>query len=71
MPDRRTDAPVSFGAPLDELLPRLHGGHGAEDVKLQVRRARAGQPERDPARGDECPVFMLNQSLFEGAKKER
>ena len=70
MPHRRTDAPASFGAPLDELLPRLHGGQGAEDVKLQVRRARAGQPERKPATDRECPVFMLNQSLFERAKKE-
>ena len=68
MPDRRTDAPASFGAPLDELLPRLEG---ETEVRLQVRRARTDRSERKPGRGDECPVFMLNQSLYEGAKKER
>ena len=66
MPDRRTDAPASFGAPLDELLPRLEG---ETEVKLQVRRARRDHADRKPVPNDECPVFLLNQSLYERAKK--
>ena len=70
MPNRRKGAPGSFGAPLDDLLPRLgdDAGHGWGEPRIKKERdAKAAAPDKAKA----CRVFLLNQSLYERAKKER
>ena len=71
MPNRRKGAPGSFGAPLDDLLPRLgdDAGHGwrGPRIKWKERDTKPAAPDKAEA----CRVFLLNQSLYERAKKER
>ena len=64
MPERRKGAPGSFGAPLDELLPKL----GSEQrqrpqVKVDIHRKPAQREQDGPSDG--CRIFLLNQSLYE------
>ena len=68
MPDRRTGAPGSFGAPLDELLPRLGSDHRRRlQIAVDIHRKRA-QAEPESGAG-EPQIFMLNQRLFERATR--
>lgn len=68
MPHRRKGAPGSFGAPLDELLPRLVSGQGAGKLKVDVHR-KPDDAENPVAAADRCRIFLLNQRLYERAKK--
>jgi hypothetical protein len=68
MPNRRKGAPGSFGAPLDQLLPRLSLGERHDRLKVDVHRKPEGAEAREqPA--DRCRIFLLNQRLYERAKK--
>ena len=71
MPDRRKGAPGSFGAPLDDLLPRLGDHAGREHDWTDVNDAGRKRKETAQAKADRCRNFLLNQSLYERAKKER
>jgi hypothetical protein len=67
MPNRRKGAPGSFGAPLDDLLPRLgdDAGHGWREPR--IKKGRDAKPTA-PDKAKACRVFLLNQSLYERAK---
>ncbi len=64
MPERRKGAPGSFGAPLDELLPKLGAEHRSRpQVKVDIHRKPAKREQEGPS--GECRIFLLNQSLYE------
>jgi hypothetical protein len=68
MPHSREGASGSFGAPLDELLPKLGGGAWG-DIHLKVdvhRKPKHSEPERS---ADRCRIFVLNQKLYEQATR--
>ena len=66
MPHRRKGAPGSFGAPLDELLPRLARPQ-SDTIKVDFHRKPS---ECEPANAaDECRIFLLNQALYERATR--
>ena len=68
MANGRKGAPGSFGAPLDELLPRLTAGQDEVRLKVDVhRKPDDAGGEVPPA--DRCRIFLLNQHLYEAAKK--
>ena len=60
----RKGGPGSFGAPLDELLPRLTAERDGVRLKVDVHRAPDATPQ-----ADRCRIFLLNQRLYERAKK--
>ena len=68
MAERRKGAPGSFGAPLDELLPRLVTGEDRHKLKVHVHR-KPSQIEEAQTPADRCRIFLLNQRLYERAKK--
>lgn len=68
MPDRRKGAPGSFGAPLDQLLPSLVGGEHRDGLKIDVHRKPDSSEEQGPP-VDRCRIFVLNQRLYEVARK--
>ena len=68
MPNRRKGAPGSFGAPLDELIPKLGSEQDNAQIKVDVHR-RPEASEEAPI--DRCRIFMLNQRLYELANERR
>lgn len=68
MANGRKGAPGSFGAPLDELLPRLAQGEAGSKLKVDVHR-KPDDAEDPVTAADRCRIFLLNQSLYERAKK--
>ncbi|MFL6734888.1 MAG: hypothetical protein ACJ8EY_09335 [Sphingomicrobium sp.] len=70
MPNRRKGVPGSFGAPLQELLPRLTVDAQLREAAMRMRRKTAHK-QSDQKSVDEngCPIFLLNQTLYERAKK--
>ena len=68
MANGRKGAPGSFGAPLNELLPRLTQGPNVDKLKVDVHRKPDHDEDPIPA-ADGCRIFLLNQSLYERSKK--
>ncbi len=68
MPNRRKGAPGSFGAPLEELLPRFGGERDATQIKVDVHRA-PDLADDSAKQAERCRIFLLNQSLYERARK--
>ncbi|QIK78115.1 hypothetical protein G7077_03500 [Sphingomonas piscis] len=67
MAQGRKGAPGSFGAPLDELLPKF-GQPDQPRVSVDVHR----KPEQAAdERQETCRIFILNQKLFEAAQPQR
>jgi hypothetical protein len=67
MPNRRKGAPGSFGAPLDELLPRI-GTAGPARLFVDIHR-KPEQSESQRRHDSRCRIFLLNQSLYERATR--
>lgn len=68
MPSRRKGAPGSFGAPLDQLLPRIGTDQWSRGLSIDVHRKPRDSAEA-PRRSGECRIFMLNQGLYDQANK--
>lgn len=68
MPQMRRGAPASFGAPLDELLPRLGGARFSFERKLDpVRQKQSRQLHLDAT--DPRDIFLLNQALYDRSRR--